>query len=62
MKERKKKKIKEHKERIKNKENLKFNKYYIGEKWVLYNFHQFYFKYNIRMLDSYNIGFPYVNC
>ena len=54
-------KIEEHKERIENK-SLNFNKYYIGKKWVLYNFHQFSFKYNTRMLDSYNIGFPYINC
>ena len=35
---------------------------YSGKTWIFKDFIKFYIKYNIRMLDKYNIGFPYINC
>ena len=37
-------------------------KTYSGKYWVFANFTRFNLKYNNRILDEYNIGFPFVNC
>ena len=61
-KEEKERKKKEQEKRLEITKNLRNTKTYSGKYWVFANFTRFNLKYNNRILDEYNIGFPFVNC
>ena len=55
-------KAEEQKERMKKQENLRLKRSYSGKDWIFRDYRHFHLKYNNKILDKYNIGFPYVNC